>query len=257
MAKAVNDNEGIGRSKRTRAPSLYVAIRKHLSGRVDPLTSAILVFPLLLVYQLGILASRGQNGVDFTTAALVELAERDLGNYLLVLAAMLTAYAALLVILRKHGSFSPKSFLPVLGESTFYALTMGTLILAIMNRMAGVVPGLSLFGGGPGPLDVLVISAGAGVHEELMFRVIGLGGLSWLLSGIMSRRKAWLVALVLSSFLFSIAHHIGPMGEAFTFVAFVYRMLAGVFFAMVFSLRGFAVAAWTHALYDVYVLSFA
>ncbi|MCA9638481.1 MAG: CPBP family intramembrane metalloprotease, partial [Myxococcales bacterium] len=61
--------------------------------------------------------------------------------------------------------------------------------------------------------------------------------------------------LVISSLVFSLAHHVGPAAEAFTFDAFVYRTLAGVFFAIVYQLRGFAVAAWTHALYDVYVLS--
>jgi hypothetical protein len=60
---------------------------------------------------------------------------------------------------------------------------------------------------------------------------------------------------VLSSLAFSLAHHIGPAGEAFRFSAFVYRTLAGVFFAAIYQVRGFAVAAWTHALYDVYVLS--
>ena len=104
-------------------------------------------------------------------------------------------------------------------------------------------------------VSVLVISAGAGLHEELIFRVVGMGGLAWLLAGVMGRRSAWLVALVASSLLFSIAHHVGPMGEPFTFMAFAYRTLAGVFFAMVYQVRGFAVAAWTHALYDVYVLT--
>ena len=102
---------------------------------------------------------------------------------------------------------------------------------------------------------MVVISAGAGLHEELIFRVIGMGGLGFLLAGITGPRRAWIFALVLSSLIFSLAHHLGPAGEVFTFAAFVYRALAGVFFALVYQLRGFAVAAWTHALYDVYVLS--
>ena len=102
---------------------------------------------------------------------------------------------------------------------------------------------------------MLVISAGAGFHEELIFRLILMGGLAWLLTGVTGQRRAWLIALVVSSLAFSIAHHIGPAGEAFTFGAFVYRALAGAFFAVVYQVRGFAVAVWTHALYDVYVLS--
>jgi hypothetical protein len=228
----------------------------HFSARVDPFTSAILVFPLLLIYQLGILSSGGHglNGVDFVTRALIELCARDLGNYLTILGAMLLAYAAILVILRRYGRFSPHRFVPALIESAFYASTMGTLILLVIQRFQQFGAGLAV-SAGPSVADVAVISAGAGLHEELIFRVLGMGGLGFLLSGLTGRRRAWLAALVLSSLIFSLAHHVGPAGEPFTYAAFVYRSLAGVFFALVYQLRGFAVAAWTHALYDVYVLS--
>jgi membrane protease YdiL (CAAX protease family) len=228
---------------------------KHLGGRLDPLTSAVLVFPLLAVYQLGILSGHGQNGVDFITRALIGAARRDLDNYVVILGVMLAAYAAVLVILRKRGTFHPRAFVPMLFESAFYALVMGSIILFVMSQFASFVPGLAI--GGAAPLDVIVISAGAGFHEELVFRLILMGGLGWLLSGVMSQKKAWIAALVVSSIVFSLAHHVGPMGEPFRFAAFVYRGLAGVFFALVYQVRGFAVAAWTHALYDVYVLSLA
>lgn len=248
-----------GKPRRSRS-----ALVRHLAGRVDPLTSAILVFPLFLVYQLGILTGRGQNGVDFVTSALIEVSKRDLGNYLVILTGMLLAYAAILIILRRFGSFDPRAFVPVLLESGFYAATMGTLILYALRQMLPGLPGLfiqpdptapTLAVSSAGPLDILVISAGAGLHEELIFRVVAMGGLAWLLAGITGRRTAWLLALVLSSVLFSLAHHVGPMGEPFTFMAFAYRILAGAFFALVYQVRGFAVAAWTHALYDVYVLT--
>ena len=117
-------------------------------------------------------------------------------------------------------------------------------------------PALAL-GKSMNPLDVIVISAGAGLHEEFIFRLMLMGGLSWLLSSLAGPKRAWVFALVISSLAFSLAHHIGPAGEPFTFAAFVFRTLAGVIFALVYQVRGFAVAAWTHALYDVYVLSFA
>jgi membrane protease YdiL (CAAX protease family) len=225
----------------------------HLRGRLDGITSAILVFPLFLGYQLGILSGRGQNGVDLLTRSLVQVAERDLSNYLAIMGAMLVVYAAVLVILRRRGPFDPRAFVPMLAESALYAMTMGSIILFVMNQVIGVLPGLSI--GGSSAADVLVISAGAGFHEELVFRVILMGGLAWLLTGITGKKRAWMIALVVSSVVFSLAHHIGPSGEAFTFAAFVYRMLAGAFFALVYQVRGFAVAAWTHALYDVFVLS--
>ncbi|EDM76614.1 CAAX amino terminal protease family protein [Plesiocystis pacifica SIR-1] len=256
-----HEDEEPRRRSRGARPATQGSLRNHLAGRVDPLTSAILIFPLFIIYQLGILLSRGLNGVDFVTASLVELADRDLANYLVVLSGMLLAYAAILVLLRRTESFDPKAFVPVLAESTFYALTMGSIILFVMHRFTELVPGLSAGGelsaalaSGLDFLDVIVISAGAGLHEELIFRLIGVGGLSWLLAGMVNRGQALVIAVVVSSLVFSLAHHIGPSGEAFTFAAFVYRTLAGVFFALIYQVRGLAVAVWTHAIYDIYVL---
>lgn len=230
----------------------------HLRGRIDGVTSAVLVFPLFLLYQLGILSGRGQNGVDFVTRSLIEVSRRDLNNYLLLLGAMVVVYVAVLVVLRSRGTWSPRAFIPMLLESTFYALIMGSLIVFVMNQFVVLIPRLSiplLATGAQNPLDVLVISAGAGFHEELIFRLLLMGGITWLMTGLTGPRRAWIIGLVLSSLAFSLAHHIGPMGEPFSFTAFVYRALAGVFFALVYQVRGFAVAAWTHAIYDVYVLS--
>jgi hypothetical protein len=234
-------------------------LREHFAARIDPLTSAILVFPLFLVYQLGILTSRGINGVDFVTTALVDLCERDLANYLVCLAAMLVGYAALLVLLRRGGRFSPGSFLGVLAESTFYALTMGTLIVFVMNEAIEFFPGLAAGGGAKRRsfVEIIVISAGAGLHEELVFRLVGLGGLAWLLTGVTGEKRAFVAALCISALTFSLAHHVGPHGEPFAFDAFVYRALAGVFFGVVYHARGLAVAVWSHALYDVYVFTSA
>jgi hypothetical protein len=259
MASARDDAPST-RSRPTR-PATMGTLGNHLAGRVDPLTSAILVFPLFLIYQLGILLSRGLNGVDFVTASFVQLCERDLGNYLIMLSGLLVGYAAILILLRQRESFDPKAFVPVLAESAFYALTMGSIILFVMHRFVELVPGLATgqlaaaLSSGLNFLDIVVISAGAGLHEELIFRLLGIGGLSWLLAGAMGEKQAWVMALLISSLTFSLAHHLGPSGEAFEFAAFCYRALAGVMFALIYQVRGFAVAVWTHAIYDVYVLS--
>ena len=49
------------------------------------------------------------------------------------------------------------------------------------------------------PVEKLVMAAGAGFHEELIFRVVIMGGLAWLLTGLTGPGRAWIVALVLSS----------------------------------------------------------
>jgi hypothetical protein len=49
------------------------------------------------------------------------------------------------------------------------------------------------------------------------------------------------------------AHHVGPFGEPFDRYVFVFRLLAGLYFAVVYRLRGFGIAAGAHALYGVVV----
>ena len=59
--------------------------------------------------------------------------------------------------------------------------------------------------------------------------------------------------VVLTSLLFSAAHYVGPCGDPFRWLTFLFRFLAGVFFAVLFRYRGFGIAAGTHAFYDVLV----
>ncbi len=229
-------------------------VRAHFAGRIDPFTSAILVFPLFLFYQLGILfGARGRNGVDYVTDLLIRLCDRDLALFVQLLIAMTGIYGAVLWWLRRRGRFDPRAFLPVILESAVYALFMGALIAAVMVRFFEFVPQLAVARGGL--TDILVISAGAGFHEELIFRAGLFQGLRQLLDAPLPGWIATPSALAASSIMFSLAHHLGVAAEPFTSVAFVYRTLAGVIFGLLYLFRGFAVAVWTHGLYDVFVLS--
>jgi membrane protease YdiL (CAAX protease family) len=95
---------------------------------------------------------------------------------------------------------------------------------------------------------------GAGIYEELLFRLIllnlGIGLLAWMRAG---RRASVIGGIVLTSVLFSAAHYIGPSGDPFRWLTFLFRFLAGVFFAVLFRYRGFGIAVGTHAFYDVLV----
>jgi len=59
--------------------------------------------------------------------------------------------------------------------------------------------------------------------------------------------------------LFAAAHHLGPHGEPWNWTSatmcftFLFRFTAGAFFSFLFVVRGFGIAAGTHAAYDVLV----
>jgi membrane protease YdiL (CAAX protease family) len=105
-----------------------------------------------------------------------------------------------------------------------------------------------------GPLAALVGFLGAGVYEEALFRLVLIPVFFAALRALQTPQViASSAAITASSLLFSLAHHAGTPGEAFTWFAFIFRWLAGVYFAWVFVVRGFGVAVGTHTAYDVLV----
>jgi hypothetical protein len=95
---------------------------------------------------------------------------------------------------------------------------------------------------------------GAGIYEEVLFRLLLFSGLTFVLRlAFVPSILAVPLAAVGSAALFSAAHHVGPFGEPYEGQVFLFRLLAGLYFAVVYRMRGFGVAAGAHALYDVVV----
>jgi membrane protease YdiL (CAAX protease family) len=100
----------------------------------------------------------------------------------------------------------------------------------------------------------LIGFCGAGLYEEVLFRLLLLPLLIWACERLGAATiPATILGLVASSLLFSAAHYVGPLGDAFDLYSFTFRALAGMFFAVLFIVRGFGIAAGTHAIYDVLV----
>ena len=100
-----------------------------------------------------------------------------------------------------------------------------------------------------------MVSLGAGIYEELLFRVLVVGALAWLAKRVFGWGPvgAGLFATILGALVFSLFHYIGPYGDAFRLSSFAFRAIAGVLFSGLYLTRGFGITAWTHALYDVLV----
>ena len=54
--------------------------------------------------------------------------------------------------------------------------------------------------------------------------------------------------------IFSAVHYIGPFGDPFAVSSFMFRFLFGLMLNVLFIVRGFGIAAWTHALYDISIV---
>jgi hypothetical protein len=105
----------------------------------------------------------------------------------------------------------------------------------------------------------LITGIGAGIYEELVFRLVLICVLMMLLQDVMglTHLNSLVIAILLSAGLFSAHHHIIFMHgrfdvtSAFSWPAFTFRTVAGVYFAAIFAVREFGVTAGTHAFYDI------
>jgi len=213
------------------------------TGHGDLAASLVLIFPLLLAYEIGVLFAGHVNGADVVTRALYGTVGSR-GGYLLVHAVF--ALAFLLWVRRdsRWTTLSVEVAVPVILEAAIYALTLGALGTLVVERLLG----LGITG------SEIVSALGAGVHEELVFRLGAMTGLCVLLGkSSLDRRIAVALALFGSAALFAAAHHLGSHGEVFTLHAFAYRCVAGIVFGLVFWFRSLAHAVYAHALYDIVV----
>lgn len=214
--------------------------------------SLLLVLPLLLAHEIAVLllAPPARNAAE---AAVAELAgrlspellawlRRGLVLLLLLLAALLARREAPRVARARW----------VLLEALLLALLLGPLVgwmvggLGLSMRPASVAPAA------PAWLPFL-LSVGAGLWEELVFRFGLLGGLALLLVRVlrMPGLPAAALAVLASALAFALYHHVGAHGEPWQAARFAFRALAGIILGVLFATRGLAVVVYMHVFYDV------
>jgi hypothetical protein len=243
----------------TASPASYWALSRA------PRYSLTFALPLLLAYE-GLAALLGgagggvRNGADvWLKAPFVFL----LGPQGALVFGVLAVGLAVSVIARDvRGTRAPLRgdvFAGMLAESTAMAVVCGLTVGLATAHLLESIPGLAVAAQAVTELGwptKLMIALGAGLYEELLFRVVLVSALVWAARrGLgLGPAGAALAATVGGAVLFALAHHVGAYGEALTAQAFTFRLLAGLFFSGLYVLRGFGITAWTHAIYDVLVL---
>lgn len=243
-------------------------IKESISDKPGALGDLVLTLPIFLVYQLGVVFLDVRNATDVVTSRLIALSHGDRATYFALTGAIGAAMATVFGILGRGQALRLRKLVQVAFEGAVYAVAMGAATSWVVGRLfAGPsVPSAS------GPFAGFVMSFGAGFYEELAFRAVlfGLGskllvlaiaGQSLRLSAstgpLLPGLKAfgvmaiWAVACAA---MFSGMHYLGALGDPFDLRSFVARAVLGLALTVVYVVRGFAAAVWTHALYDVWVL---
>lgn len=230
----------------------------------QPLHCLLFLLPLLVVYEIG---------VDFVTAGAHDAARNGADHWMrtglrragfqhpMLLPIVVVG---LLAVWQLVGHFrwkpSPATLFGMLAESVLFGVCLvvvGQLQdLAFRSHLGQMAqaPHSAVPLAQAGALPRVIGYVGAGVYEEVLFRLCLVPVLYGLLRVILvPRRMAIILTVAVTSLLFSAAHYIGPAADQFTMYSFVFRATAGVFFAALFVLRGFGITVGSHAAYDLLV----
>lgn len=231
-----------------------------------PRYSILFALPLLLMYEaLAALLTTPQGGIRNGADALLRGAfSAAIGSYgpAIFMAAVVLIGAGFVVMdmRRAREPLRPPYFVLMFAESAVLAICFGLVIGTMTARLLGAVNLLAV--GAPTELAQmswttrLMLSLGAGLYEELFFRVLLVSGLTAAGVAVLgwTRRTSVIVAVVASAFIFSAFHYIPPYGDPLEIASFTFRFLSGLAFSALYVIRGFGITAWTHALYDAFLL---
>ncbi|HTS88363.1 MAG TPA: CPBP family glutamic-type intramembrane protease [Gemmatimonadales bacterium] len=232
----------------------------YWSATRAPRYSLLFAFPLLLAYEWLARVLSGDEGVRNGADVLLKSLFLVLGGRagLTMFAVILLGSGLVLVVRDWRRSGPPRLayFMGMLAEAILYALVFGTVTGALTGLLLHGPRGLYIVQGQALPFATrIMVSLGAGVYEELLFRVVIVSALQRLASRGFKWRPwaAGSFATFGGALIFSAFHYVGPLGDTLTLTSFVFRMVAGVLLSGLFLLRGYGITAWTHALYDVFL----
>jgi xanthosine utilization system XapX-like protein len=221
------------------------------------LQSLYFLLPLLAVYEIGALTLLSDQQLTAT---------RLLGQFfslfgvtgvhlpgIAVVGALLGMHVA-----RKKDPWTPELKLyPVMwSESLVLALPLFVLMTVLLREPA---PAASL-----AQVDWslwrrdMVIGIGAGIYEELLFRLVAIAAIHAITKDLLSlpEEACMILSVVISSLGFALIHFTFAGGQhPFHATKMLFFTVAGLYFAAIYLTRGFGIVVAVHALYDVLVFT--
>ena len=222
----------------------------------SPLYSFLFTVPLFLIYEIGIFLTSSddmfvlRNGADALMRQI--LATFGITGLYWVGVIFFIGFIIAFILQRKyweetqiHSDYFLLMMVESVGWSVVIYFLMSNVYLLLMNPTGSML------------VQQVTLAVGAGIYEEFLFRVLLIAGISVILGFIFQwsdKTRNW-AAMVIAAGIFSSFHFIGEYGDFFSFNIFMIRFLAGIALGTLYFLRGFGITAWSHAVYDLIVLT--
>ncbi|MCF6154276.1 MAG: CPBP family intramembrane metalloprotease [Candidatus Brocadia sp.] len=213
--------------------------------------SFLFILPLLVLYEVGI-ALQGAS-IKNTADVIVKTPLLLFGkNGSLIFNSLVIAFLVVSVFyIEKEYRLNFRIFIPMVVESMVYALCMGYALGFVVYKV--LFPYVLAKPFSTNMWMGIILSVGAGVYEEIVFRLLLLSILYYLFVTLLKINKpiGAIVSIILGALIFTSMHYVGTLSDSFTYTSFMFRLLAGIFLSAIFLFRGLGIAVYTHAIYDV------
>lgn len=218
-----------------------------------PVYNFLFVLPLLVIYEALILLSATpiRNGADVIVKLFFNMiGVKTLVGFTLII---ITIYAYIVFSNKENTNETiyPVYFVFMFAESFAYALALGPVVIRLTEKVA-------LAAGTPyrlGVVERIIASIGAGIYEEFVFRYLLITIFIFAFRKYFGLKTAHaaIFAIFWAALIFSGFHYVGELGDKFDAVSFIFRFIAGIILSMLYFLRGYGIAVYTHAIYDLKV----
>jgi hypothetical protein len=219
-----------------------------------PFPSHLFLLPLIICYELGT-RMYAVDPLHHTEVRIIAFnLLRDFFHFFGATGKYLPAFAVVGILLTWHIARNDPWIVP---GGALVVMAFESLVLALPVILLSFLSShhLPLLTGGSDWKGLVVLSLGAGIYEEMVFRLICFTVLNMVLLDALKLPKllgALLIVLIPAA-LFSLYHYLGT--EAFSWQSFVFRTLAGIYFGILFLFRGFGITAGSHAAYDILIVA--
>tara|TARA_S200000501_G_scaffold135035_1_gene127797 strand:+ start:7488 stop:8120 length:633 start_codon:yes stop_codon:yes gene_type:complete len=192
-----------------------------------------------------------RNGADILLRQFMSLFG-DIGLYIISISFFLI-FLIIFLLQKKNineTSIKSKYLLFMLFEGFFWGIVLYFFMFFSQN--------LLMFPTSKELISQIILSIGAGLYEELVFRVLLIMFLTKLIKIIFlwTDLICLMFSMTFSAIVFSYFHFLGPYGDPLSFSVFIYRFLGGFFLGFLYILRGFGITAYAHINYNLIIIFF-
>ncbi len=229
----------------------------YLKATRHPWVNLLFLLPLLAVYEYGVIRLGGDQAGEVRNGADAWL---RWGLERFGVKQLLAAPAAVVLVVAAWSWWRwrdrPADPVGVCFGMAFESGLFAAALWQLSRNFGPILDGLgvTLSTGQVGSAAQIVTFVGAGIYEEVLFR-LGLFSLLYMIlrAAPLPRTPSAVLSAAAAALLFSAAHHVGPYGEPLNQYVFLFRTVAGLYFTLLYVARGFGVAVGAHAGYDVLV----